>query len=156
MNRSALSLSIVSFIARIIIGTIFLMSGLAKIADPINFYSTLDKFKLFPDFFERFIAIYIPWLEFFLGTFLIIGIFHRAGALVITLLNIIFSVAIISLIYRGIVVDCGCFGVLADIFEFEDLADYRGVIRNSVFFLLSLLIFYSKESIITLENYFKK
>ncbi len=146
---------LLSFFCRIVIGMVFSLSGLAKISDPINFFAALGELRIFPDFFIRFFAVYLPWLEFFLGLFLLFGLFYRSAALLIALLNIIFSGAIISLIAREIVIDCGCFGLLADYFEFIDIADHRAVIRNIIFFLLSLFIFFTDKTILSLEDHLK-
>jgi uncharacterized membrane protein YphA (DoxX/SURF4 family) len=69
-----------SFIFRIILGGIFLFAGMAKISDPVRFLLTLREFRLFPEISIRFLAVYLPWLEFALGLFLILG-FLSAGSI---------------------------------------------------------------------------
>ena len=97
-----------SLLFRILVGGIFLLAGLAKISDPARFILTLRKFELFPDLSIRFLAIYLPWLEFVLGLFIILGLLYRTSSLILACLNAAFTLAILSVIIRGIEVDCGC------------------------------------------------
>lgn len=145
-----------SFVFRIIIGGIFLISGLAKISDPIRFMLTLREFRLFPEIIIPFAAIYLPWLEFILGLFILLGILYRTSSLILACLNLSFTLAILSLILRGIEVDCGCFGLLADMLKIPDLADMKAVIRNLIFIGISIYIFRTKKTAISLEGYIRK
>ena len=145
-----------SFIFRITIGGIFLTAGLAKISDPVRFMFTLREFNLFPKTVIPFLAIYLPWLELLLGLFLVMGLLYRTSALMLACLNFLFTLAILSVILRGIVVDCGCFGLLADALKLPDMADYKAVIRNIIFTGICLYIFFVKETIISLEGYMSR
>jgi len=143
----------ISFIFRIIVGGIFLLAGLAKISDPVRFLLTLREFQLFPEVIIRFLAVYLPWLEFILGLFIILGILYRTSSLMLAFLNAVFTLAILSVIIRGIDIDCGCFGLLADILKLPDMADMKAVIRNLLFIGMCLYIFFVKDTVISIENY---
>ena len=130
-----------------------MVSGLAKIADPVRTLLTFREFQLLPGSMEVFLAVYIPWLEFILGLSTLLGILHRASALLIAGLNIIFIMAIGSLLVRGIKVDCGCFGLMADLLHLPDLADWKAIVRNLIFMGMALFIFRSQSSPFSLENY---
>lgn len=149
-------MALVSFFSRLIIGGIFLTAGLAKISDPVSFLLTLRKFDLFPDISARFLAVYLPWLEFVIGFFIILGMLHRAGSVLLALLNILFAAAILSVIMRGMEIDCGCFGLLGDVLNLPDMADMKAVIRNVIFAGICLAIFLSKKTIFSLEGYIRK
>lgn len=149
-------MAILSFICRIIVGSIFLISGLAKISDPVRFIFTLREFRLFPEFIVPFTAIYLPWLEFILGLLIIIGLMHRTASLLLAFLNSMFTLAILSVIIRGIDVDCGCFGMLADMLKISDMADMKAVIRNLLFIVMCFYIFKSQGTALSIENYLKK
>ena len=143
-----------AFLFRIIVGGIFLISGLAKIADPVRFLLTLREFQLLPRVLESFLAVYIPWLEFLLGLCMVLGILHRTASLMIAGLNGFFIVAIGSVMVRGIEVDCGCFGLLADVLHLPDHADGKAIIRNLVLMGMCLYIFRSNAHAWTMEAYF--
>lgn len=137
---------------RIILGGIFVISGLAKIADPVRFLLTLREFQLLPRAAESFLAVYLPWLELVLGLCVVLGLLHRTAALMIAGLNGFFIVAIGSVMARGIEVDCGCFGLLADVLHLPDLADGKAIARNIVFIGMCLHIVRANASC-TLEGY---
>lgn len=147
---------VVSFIFRAILGNIFIFAGLAKISDPVRFILTLREFRLFPEIIVPFMALYLPWLEFVLGLFLILGLLYRAGSILLAFLNVTFTLAILSVILRGMEVDCGCFGLLADILKIPDHADIKAILRNMLFIGMCLYIFLLKETVISLEGYIKR
>jgi uncharacterized membrane protein YphA (DoxX/SURF4 family) len=141
---------------RLIVGGIFLVSGLAKIADPVRFLLTLREFRLFPRVLESFLAVYLPWLEFLLGLCVVLGILHRTSALLIAGLNGFFIVAIGLLIARGIEVDCGCFGLLADVLHLPDRADWKAIVRDLVFMVMCVYLFRSETDAWTVEGYLSR
>ncbi len=142
-----------SLFFRLVLGTVFLVSGLAKILDPIRFLFTLRAFRLLPDILERLSAVCLPWLELLLGLALLMGLWHRAAALLLSLLNLAFMLAILSVMIRGIEIDCGCYGLLADVLHLPDSADYTAVIRNGLFLCMGLWVLFSEKSRLSLENY---
>ena len=146
-------ISVAVFFARFIVGAIFLISGLAKISDPGRFILTLREFRLFPEEIVPFTAVWLPWLELLLGLCVLVGLLHRTSALLLACMNTGFLAAILSVIARGIVVDCGCFGMLADMLGLPDMADMKAVVRNVVFIGLCLLIFFGKKEVLSLEGY---
>lgn len=149
--------AVLSFICRVLIGGVFLVAGIAKIADPVRFLFTLREFRLFPEaFFAPFLAIYLPWLEFILGLFLVLGLLHRTSSLMLACLNGMFTVAILSVIMRGMEIDCGCFGLLADVLKLPDMADMKAVLRNLIFVGMCLYIFVTRETVLSLEGYIRR
>jgi len=146
-------MAIISFILRIIIGGIFLVSGLAKISDPVRFLFTLREFRLFPESIVPFTAVFLPWLEFFLGLSVVLGVLYRTSALMLAGLNILFIIALGSVIVRGFEVDCGCFGLVADILKLPDMADWKAVVRNVIFVMLCTGMFAIDRTVISLEGY---
>jgi uncharacterized membrane protein YphA (DoxX/SURF4 family) len=142
-----------SFLCRVILGGIFFLTGLAKIPDPASFLLTMRGFRIFPDLLERFFAVYIPWLELILGVCLLIGLLYRAAALLFALLISGFTLAILSVMARGIEIDCGCFGLLADALHLPDMADGKAIVRNLVLMAMCLYTFRSKATGWTMERY---
>ena len=145
-----------SLLFRILLGLIFLFAGIAKISDPVRFIFTLREFNLFSEAVIPFMALYLPWLEFILGLFLILGLLYRASAFLLACLNTMFAIAILTVVVRGMEIDCGCFGMLADILKIPDSADIKAVIRNVIFIGISVYIFIVKKTLFSLENYLKK
>jgi putative oxidoreductase len=132
------------------------VSGMAKIADPVRTLLTFREFQILPGSMEVFLAVYIPWLEFILGLSTILGILYRSSAFLIAGLNTLFILAIGSLLVRGIKVDCGCFGLMADLLHLPDQADWKAIVRNLIFIGMALFISRSEASPFSLENYLRK
>lgn len=146
----------VSFAFRLIIGLLFIIAGLAKISDPIGFFATLMGFRLFPDILLSFLTIFVPWLEFFLGLSLVLGIAHRTSSLLLAVLNVLFALAIGSVVARGIEIDCGCFGLLTDLLHIPDKADMTAVVRDIVFAGMCFTVFRIRQTLYSLENYYRR
>jgi len=141
---------------RIVLGCIFTVSGLAKIADPVRFLLTLREFQLLPRAAESFLAVYLPWLELVLGLCVVLGLLHRTAALMIAGLNGFFIVAIGSVMARGIEVDCGCFGLLADVLHLPDMADGKAIVRNLLLMGMCVYVSRSETSEWTVEKYIRR
>lgn len=95
---------------RIALGAIFIYAALPKIADPVSFAGTVASYKILPYFWSYFVAAVLPFLELICGVLLLSGYRVRAGALIVAAMNALFMVALVSLIVRGLDIDCGCFG----------------------------------------------
>lgn len=143
-------------IARLLTGLLFLFAGLAKIADPVRFLLTLRKFDLVPETVIRFTAVYIPWVELLLGLCMVAGLLYRTSALMLAFLNAAFTIAILSVILRGMEIDCGCFGLLADVLKIPDQADFKAVIRNIIIIAMCLYVFFAAGTRLSLEDYLRE
>jgi putative oxidoreductase len=116
--RSAVSLRrdsprgrrLVSFIARISLGTVFIYAGAMKFGDPLAFADSIASFKFAPNGLVNPLALGIPPFEIICGSLLGIGLWRRAAALAILIATAIFTLALLAAQTRGLVVDCGCFG----------------------------------------------
>jgi uncharacterized membrane protein YphA (DoxX/SURF4 family) len=100
-------------IFRIIIGGIFIWSGLLKIINPLEFARNILNYRLFSEELAFLGAIILPWLEFLIGLCLITGFFRQgASILAVGLFGGFIGLVIITLV-RGIDTNCGCFGPLS-------------------------------------------
>jgi uncharacterized membrane protein YphA (DoxX/SURF4 family) len=91
-------------------GAIFAFSGLAKIGDLGSFALQVHNFRLMPIALENLTAMTLPWVEIVVALALIFGIRSRAGALLSAGMLVLFTVAVISAVARGLDFECGCFG----------------------------------------------
>lgn len=99
-------------ILRIIIGGIFLVSGLGKLLSPYqNFLYVIQAYELLPSWAEVLVAQIFPWMELIVGVFVTLGLWTPwalRGALV---LFGIFVVVVGQALLRGLPLEnCGCFG----------------------------------------------
>jgi uncharacterized membrane protein YphA (DoxX/SURF4 family) len=92
------------------VGIIFIFASIDKIASPAYFAGTILSYQILPEIFINLVAIILPWLELISGILLVIGIWHRSAAWIVSILTIVFIIAIGSVIFRGLDIECGCFG----------------------------------------------
>lgn len=97
-------------LVRIALGILFVFAGATKAYDPGAFAIEIHRYNLIPWLPGALASIYLPWLEILLGLLLILKRFERGALLLITGLLIIFTLALASATYRGLGIDCGCFG----------------------------------------------
>jgi uncharacterized membrane protein YphA (DoxX/SURF4 family) len=100
----------VLIIVRIILGGIFIYSAFTKITDLDYFVKSLYNYRLLPEESLNLFAVIIPWLEFIIGVFLVLGIFVRESAVLGSILMVVFIGAIAFAMARGLDIECGCFG----------------------------------------------
>ena len=93
---------------RIVVGAIFLWASFDKILDPEKFARSISNYHLIPFGLENSIAIFLPWLEFFIGTGLILGLMVDGATIIASILLISFDLMIAQAIIRGFNIDCGC------------------------------------------------
>lgn len=122
----------VSFIARLVLGGLFIFAGTAKIYDPGTFAVELDRYQLIPWKICVTIAYYLPWVEFLAGLSLFLKSFERGALLLITLLLSVFTLALASAMVRGLNIDCGCFGN-----AFASTGTILPILRNLVLLLFT-------------------
>jgi putative oxidoreductase len=101
---------IIIFIARIVLGAIFIASGVSKQRDTDAFYTSIMTFDLVPASVATMMSVTIPLAEFCIGTLLIFGFATRIMAWLLVAMIAIFSLALASTLTRRFSVSCGCFG----------------------------------------------
>ena len=137
---------------RLIVGITFLYASLDKIAHPDQFARVVYNYKILPGFLINIFAITLPWMELFCGLFLILGLFIGSSSLLISLLSIIFAIALSINFLRGIDIACGCFTT-------DPNAKKEGawlLIRDLVLLLMSLQILFFNRDFLSLQKIFQK
>ena len=94
---------------RVSLGAIFIYAALPKIADPVAFAGSVANYRILPYFWSYLAAAVLPFLELICGLLLVSGYRVKTGALIIAALNVAFMAALVSVIVRGLDIDCGCF-----------------------------------------------
>lgn len=96
---------------RLGLGLLFLWTGALKIADPSAFATEIHNYQLLPQF-AAFGAATLPAIEIVLGVALVAGTrpWVRGGALATGALMLVFTIAVSTVVARGINISCGCFG----------------------------------------------
>jgi uncharacterized membrane protein YphA (DoxX/SURF4 family) len=93
-----------------VFGGIFIYSGWLKVQDPAHFLVSVRSFHLLPDPFAAWLALGLPWLEMFAGVAVLTGWLRHGGLLLLNASLVVFAIALVSALARGLDIDCGCFG----------------------------------------------
>ncbi len=92
------------------LAAVFLTAAYPKILDAKNFAGDILAYDLVGWSVAKGIAVWLPWMEAIAGLLILIGVWLRPAAAIVTVLSAIFAVAKVSALMRGLQIDCGCFG----------------------------------------------
>ena len=62
------------FLARVLLGFVFIYAAVEKINDPGSFAVSIHNYKLLPIFIINITAVILPWIELTAGMLIIVGI----------------------------------------------------------------------------------
>ena len=135
-------------IARFILGLVFLYASIGKILDPKAFAENLIAYRIFdsPQML-KYVAVTLPWIEWFCGILLVLGVFVRSVSTLTTVLLFAFLAGMISALVRGLEIHCGCFGS-----PHETIGAFS-LLRDGFFFLVSLVVFLSPVDPYSLQGF---
>ncbi|MEM7449072.1 MAG: MauE/DoxX family redox-associated membrane protein [Myxococcota bacterium] len=123
-----------TLLSRLIVATVFAFAGWPKLLEPDAFAESILNYNLVSPNAASLIASFLPTLELTVAASLLSGVGARgASALAAGMLSM-FSLAIGQAIFRGIDIDCGCFGDAS-----SSSADWTGLVRNALLILLALV-----------------
>jgi len=119
------------------LGAIFIIAALPKIIDPPSFAHMIYNYRLLPAGLINISSLVMPWVELLCGIALVLGVWRRGALTIITILLVVFIVAISINLGRGNAIDCGCFNVsLANRTVEQRLGDMRVDILRDLGMLL--------------------
>lgn len=128
-----MALRLLGWVARLLLGAIFIIAGYLKLRDPFLFEMGVDSYQMLPPWGVVFVARTLPWLEVGLGTVLLSGWKLKYAASFTALLLGGFLAAMAITYSRGIEADCGCFGAGEKISPLT-------LARDSIFFGLAVFL----------------
>jgi len=102
-------MKIVYHLSRLILAGVFIYAGVVKGTDTVSFAGQVANYQILPYAWNYLVAATLPYLELLCGILLLLNRRVRPALLVLFVLNLIFMLALGSLLVRGIDIDCGCF-----------------------------------------------
>lgn len=118
---------------RIPLGLIFLASATEKLLAPMAFAEAIEAYRLIPVGFIALAAALVMAIELMLGSALVLEYQIRKAALLSAILLFIFTGAMISAIYRGPSIECGCFTWLE-----RQAVNWKSIARNILLIIWAL------------------
>jgi putative oxidoreductase len=95
--------------SRLLLGGLFLYAGLVKARDAAAFAGEVANYKVLPYAWNFVVAAVLPYVETLAGFLLLVNRKVRPAALVLGGLIAVFIAALVSVLARGMDIDCGCF-----------------------------------------------
>jgi uncharacterized membrane protein YphA (DoxX/SURF4 family) len=121
-------------VGRVALGGVFLYAAYTKLRQPwMLFAMSIDSYQLLPTWAVTLVARTLPWVELALGVLLLAGFWLRYVAGFSTALLGFFLAIMIRSYFKGLTIDCGCFGP-------GEALGARTLIRDSLLVALSLFL----------------
>jgi uncharacterized membrane protein YphA (DoxX/SURF4 family) len=135
-------------LGRYLLGVFLIYMGAVKAIEPVGFLKLLHEYQFLASPWPlNAVAALLPWFEIACGVFLMLNAAVRGTALIVSLLFLVFSVAILhralalqlelSLPFCAVNFDCGCGA--GEVFVCTKLTE------NAAWFLLSTWLFFSRH-----------
>ncbi|MFO8010262.1 MAG: MauE/DoxX family redox-associated membrane protein [Dehalococcoidia bacterium] len=138
---------------RLFVGGTFLFSAVSKLPHHTEFEGIVKDYELLPDALATAYANALPWVELFVGVYLVLGILVRPAAVVTLLMGVSFMIANISAMLRGDE-HCGnCFGDVWTLAPWQSLTFDIFLLAAAVALLLPAL---SRQREIGLDRWFSR
>src|ERR1017187_841230 len=100
-----------TFVARLVVGAIFIYAAYIKLTMPwLTFAMSVDAYQILPDWGVFLVARLLPGFELLIGLLLVSGFGLRWSSPVVNLLLGVFLAAMFRAYLQGKSIDCGCFG----------------------------------------------
>lgn len=95
--------------SRLLLGALFCYAGLVKALDVAAFAGSVANYQLLPYQLNFLVAALLPYVELAAGLLLLLGRQVRPAVMLVAGMNGVFIVALVSVVLRGLDIDCGCF-----------------------------------------------
>ena len=95
---------------RIVVALVFCYAGWAKLRNPQAFADSIASFQLLPAPLIGPLALALPFFELGTGIWIVSHWKARTGVFCGLAASVIFFLALVSALARGLAVECGCFG----------------------------------------------
>ena len=140
--------SVATQLARLLVGALFVFSGVIKLNDPVGFGYKLEEYFSesvlnlpFLEPFALFLAVFLVVLEVLLGVALLLGVFRKWTLLLLALMMGFFTFLTFYSAYFNKVTDCGCFG------DAIPLTPWESFTKDVVLSVLIALLYWGKSFI---------
>jgi uncharacterized membrane protein YphA (DoxX/SURF4 family) len=134
-------------VVRVVLGALFLYAGAIKIIDPAAFALAVYNYHILPAWLVNMTAILLPWVEVVAGVCLVFGLWIPGGALIVSALLFVFTIALGFNLSRGLDIACGCFSTAAT----AEKITWWYLLRDSSLLAAMLLVLFTDHGRYSLE-----
>lgn len=132
--RPGAALRALMILGRLALGAVFVYAAYTKLRRPwMLFAFSINSYEVLPEQWVTLLARTLPWLELALGVLLMVGYRMRYVAAAASALLLVFFGVMLRAHFKGLGIDCGCFG-------FGEKLGVRTLIRDGLLVTLSLAL----------------
>lgn len=145
--------SVIALITRIYIGFVFISACYHKIISPQSFALDIAVYQILPLSLINLMAIILPWIELGSGITIILGFKTKASAFLICGMMVMFIIALIIALSKGLDISCGCF---ASSGIESDPISYKTVFRDLIWLIMGVYILLLDKNPLGLDRFLYK
>lgn len=138
-------LTVLEWISRLIVATVFLYAAVPKLLDPADFAKAIDNYRVaFPLVGKDYVYLaagFMPALELITGLGLLWNRTKRGASLIASLLLIVFIVLITQAVLRGLNIDCGCFGSAPTAKVMARTVGMKAILEDVVWLAMAVFVY---------------
>ena len=138
-------------LARLILGFMFILVGVGKIAGAEHFAKEIGNYRMLPEMLVNIMAITLPWIELAVGIMILYGIRLKANAALAAGLLLVFIIAVGTAWGRGLNINCGCYSNIA-----QQTVGLPKILENLGLMLLAAIIYFFPRKEFCIESYSHK
>jgi uncharacterized membrane protein YphA (DoxX/SURF4 family) len=138
-----------ALVFRFALGTILLLSGIAKLANRAAFADAVDAYRIASPRVSQIAAEIIPPAETTAGVLLLVGLGVEITAAAVAVLLAAFTAAVVVNLVRGRRISCGCFGTLS-----QREISWISAARNVFLIAAAGVLAWRAPSILGIDAYF--
>lgn len=127
---------------RVILAGFFITAAVLKIRDPQALTTAIETYQILPYKLSFVLALFLPWLELLTGLGVLFKKHYEGSLLLLSLLLLLFIVALIQGWIRDLDVICGCFGSA----DHENQTNYGWLIVRDLLLLLMAVTLWIRQT----------
>ena len=123
----------VVLILRIALGAIFIYAAYTKLTESWRLFAAgIASYEVLPMWAVELLARTLPWFELLVGLLLIVGRWLRVSTVATSALLLVFFSLMVRAYFKGMTIDCGCFGP-GETISWKTLLRDGGLLAGSLF-----------------------
>lgn len=130
-SKSRVASRFFSHVFRVLIAGLWIASGLLHLQNVSGHFVAIANYRILPIYVGKSLAFVLPCLHVVVGVALLLNKFNLLCYFVSAVLAGIYLAAQLSVLFRGMRIDCGCFGTIA-----SSTIGVETIVRTSVLFLI--------------------
>jgi uncharacterized membrane protein YphA (DoxX/SURF4 family) len=135
-------------LGRLVLALVFIYAGAVKMQDVVAFAGHIAAYQILPYALNYLVAATLPYMEFLAGIMLLLNARVRPALLVVGGMTLIFMAALVSVLVRGLEIDCGCF----DPGGGQDVTAGIALLRDIGLMILVILVWFLRRGTVPVSD----